>query len=43
MPHVVIQGAFLDLREAGTLTDVKASTLKRAQRCTTPRRGMLAR
>jgi hypothetical protein len=41
--HVVIHGAFLGVREVGTLTDVKASMLKRAQRCTTLQLGLLAR
>jgi hypothetical protein len=41
--HMVISGAFLDVREAGALTNVKASTLKRAQRRTTLQQGMLMR
>jgi hypothetical protein len=36
LPHVAIHGAFLNVTEAGTLMDAKASMLKRNQRCTTP-------
>jgi hypothetical protein len=43
LPHVAIHEAFLGMREAETLTDVKASTLKRAQRHATPQRGFLVR
>jgi hypothetical protein len=43
LSHVAIHGAFFDVREAGTYMDVKASTLKRAQRRTKPQRWMLAR
>jgi hypothetical protein len=43
LPHVAIHRAFLDVREAGTLTTGKASKLKRSKRCTTPQRGMLTR
>jgi hypothetical protein len=40
---MAIHGAFLGMREAGTLTDAKASMLKRAQRHATPQQGLLVR
>jgi hypothetical protein len=40
---VAFNGAFLDVREAGTLMDAKASMLKRAQRHKTQQQGLLAR
>jgi hypothetical protein len=41
--HVAIHGAFLGVRKAGALTNMKASMLKRAQRRTTLQQGMLMR
>jgi hypothetical protein len=43
LPHVAIHGAFLGVREAGTLTDTKASMLKRAQRHAILQQGLLVR
>jgi hypothetical protein len=39
LPRVAIHGAFLIVEGSWTLTDMKTSTLKRAQRPSTPRKG----